>query len=190
MNNREEITVIAGGHRYRGFEDVHVRAAINEAARNFQIKTTESPGEFRFPCGTPIQILANGDLTLDGYVNLYSPSGDEKTHTIGLQGRGKGQDFIDCAPDHATGTWVDKTPDAIARELDQWGVGIKAEIPLEAEEYWKREPGEKSFETLERLLRGHGATMMGNADGSISITNASVAKRHAGALIEGVNIKK
>lgn len=188
-NNVEVVTVVAGGVSYRGFETVQCQAAINEAARSFRIDTTESPGEFRFPPGTPVQILANGDLVLDGYVNLYSPSGDGKKHMIGLAGRGKGQDFLDCAPEHATGTWLNKKPDEIAKEIDQWGVGIRAEIPLDAEEYWKREPGETSFQTMERLLRSHGATMMGNADGSISITNASVAKRHAGALVEGFNIK-
>lgn len=189
VNNREEITVVANGMSYRFFETVQCQASIKEAARSFRIDATESPGQFRFPCGTPIQILANGDLVLDGYVNLYSPSGDKGKHQIALAGRGKGQDFCDCSPEHPTGTWLDKKPDEIAREIDQWGVGIKAEIPLEAEEYWKREPGETSFETTERLLRSHGATMMGNADGSISITNASVARRHAGELLEGVNIK-
>lgn len=190
MNNVEVVTVVAGGMLYSGFEEAHVSAAIDEAARTFQIRTTESPGEFRFPPGTPLQVYANGDLCVDGYVNLYSPSGDATTHSIAIQGRGKGQDFVDCAPDHPTGTWLDKTPEQIAKEIDQWGVGVRAEIPLPTEEYWKREPGETSFETMERLLRGHGATMMGNADGSISITNASVARRHAGALIEGINIKR
>lgn len=190
MNNEELITVWAGGTPYRGWKKVDIDAAINEAARTFTLGTTEEEGEWAFPPGTAVRIFAGGDLVVAGYTNDYSANGDAAAHEITIKGRGKGQDFVDSAADHKTGYWEKKKPDEIAKDLDKFGVGIKARIPLEAVPYWQIAQGETAFENVERLLRQVGATMMGMPDGSIEITDASVAKRHAGALIEGANIKR
>ena len=42
---------------------------------------------------------------------------------------------------------------------------------------------------VERAIRHQGATITETTEGSLNITNASVAARHSGALIEGENIK-
>jgi prophage tail gpP-like protein len=127
---------------------------------------------------------------LSGYTNSYAPSGDGKTHSVLIQGRGRGQDFVDSAAVHDTGMWENKTPDQIAKDLDKFGVGIKAMVPLQPIPMWNLYQGETAHGTIERALRDQFATMMGTADGSIEITNASVAKRHSGGLIEGHNILK
>lgn len=187
--SEEFITVIANGQVFDGFQQVRVSAAINEAAREFQIETTEHPGEFKFPPGTPIEIRSNGDLLVKGYVNAYQTSGDAKAHQISIRGRGKGQDFVDSSAEHDTGHFENMDPGAIARALDKYGIGINVRVPLERLPYWQIAQGETAFQSVERALRGEGATMMGEPDGSISITNASVAEPNWGMLMEGVNIK-
>jgi prophage tail gpP-like protein len=191
--NPEKITVIAGGMSYEGWEEVEVSAAIKEAARSFRLQTTEGSVmgvAFAFPPGTPIQILANGQLVLDGYVNVYAPDFDATSHKVTISGRGKGQDFVDCAAKKPPGYWENQTPDKIAAELDLFGVGVKAAVPLKPIPYFQLNQGETAFEAAERAIRHQGATMMGEPDGSISITNARVAMRHAGGLIEGRNIRR
>lgn len=190
MLNDEYVTVVAGGRIYTGWEKVQVTASLKEAARTFTLETTEHPGEWNFKPGTPIDILANGDLMVRGYVNSYIANVDKSTHVVRIQGRGKGQDYVDSAAEHPGGNWEDKKPDEIARDLDKFGVGIRSEVPLDKVPYFQLAPGERAFDAAERLLRHHGVTMMGEPDGTIKITNATKAKHIAGALIEGRNIER
>ena len=190
--NPEFVTVAAGGSLYDGWERVEVTASMKEAARTFKLDTTEHSTVFastwNFPPGTPVQILANGSLLLDGYVNEYAPQGDAENHTVSVSGRGKGQDFIDSSAMYEPGFWENKAPDRIAKDLDMFGIGIRPRIPLEKIPYYQTNQGETCFRCVERAIRHQRATMMGEPDGSISITNASVAGRHSGGLIEGHNI--
>lgn len=184
----ELVTLVAGGMIYSAWSEVTLNAAINEASRKFDFKTTERPGQFSFPPGTPVQVLATGDLFLDGYVNAYSASGAAKTHEISIKGRSKSQDWIDCSAVHPTGYAEDKSPVGFAQEFNQFGFPITDKIGLETIPNQQIMQGETGFEYLERALRPYGATQMGTAEG-IEVTNASVAERAAGALVEGVNIR-
>lgn len=184
----EIVTVLAGGMTFSAWESCSWSAAIDEACRSFQVNTTERPGQFSFPPGTPLTLLATGSLVVTGYVNHYHSSGDAKSHKIKIAGRGKGQDFVDCSAIHPKGYGKDKTAEEFGRELDKYGVGITAKIPLPKIPMQQIKQGETCKGCVDRYLRPTGGTMMGEPDGSISITNASVATRAAGALIEGVNI--
>jgi prophage tail gpP-like protein len=185
----EIVTVLAGGTYYRGWQKVTLNAAINEACRKFDVKTTERPGEFDFPPGTPVEIAANGDLFLVGFVNAYSASGEAKSHEISIKGRSSSQDWVDCSAIHKTGYAENKSPVQFAQEFNPYGFPLTDKLGLEPVPYQQIMQGETGFDYLERALRPHGATQMGTADGGIDVTNASVAMRAAGALEEGVNIK-
>jgi len=191
MSSGTELVTVAAasGFAFAGWKRVSITAAIKEAARMFDVETSERPGEFAFPPGTPVSILATGSLLVTGYVNRYHSSGAEKTHSVRIQGRGKGQDIVDCSAELKNGHVKDKTPGDLARELDVYGVGIDDRLGLPKVPMQHIKQGETAFRSIERYLRPHGATMMGRADGGIDITNASVARRAAGALVEGVNIK-
>lgn len=188
MVGTEIVTLVAAGFEFSAWEHCHWTAAINEACRSFSVDTTERLGQYNFPQGTPVQLLATGTLVLDGYVNRYSSHGAAKAHNVNIGGRSKSQDWVDCSGVHPTGHAKNKSPVAFAQELDQYDVGINDELGLEPVEMQQLSQGETCFDCLERHLRPHGATQMGEADGSVSVTNASVAKRATGALVEGVNI--
>lgn len=188
MMGTELVELVAGGLAWSAWDDIEITAAINEACRNFSVQTSERPGEFAFPPGTPVQVLASGTLAVDGYVNVYHSSGEKKAHTVSIAGRSKGQDFVDCSGDHPTSHASDKTPEDFARELDHYGVGITAKVPLKKVPMQHLKQGETCFRCVERYIRQQGATMMGRADGGIDITNASVAQRAAGEIVEGGNI--
>lgn len=190
--NPELVVVIAGGVPYAGWEKVQISASMRQECREFMLQTTERStpfiSEFNFPPGTPIQIIANGALMVDGYVNRYCPQGDSKSHYVTIHGRSAAQDIVDCAAVHSPAYWENKTPDQIGQELDHFGVGITAKIPLRPIPYHQLYQGEAVQETLERALRDQKATMMGVERG-IEITNATAAGRHAGGLIHGHNIR-
>lgn len=189
MLNEEHVTVIAGGRVFDRWERVQVTAAINEAARQFSLETTEYVGEFNFAPGTPCQVLANGDLLVDGYINSYEASGDEKSHRVNVKGRSRAQDAIDSSAEHETGYFEEQTPEQHAKALDKFGIGFQAKVPLRKVPYAQIKQGETVFKFVERYLREQGATMMGMPDGSVEITNGSVARSVYGILLEGHTIK-
>jgi len=189
MRNVEVVTVVIAGRRYERWERMTVAAAIDEAVRSFQIETTERPGEFFAPPGTPVEIFANGDLLVAGYVNAYEASAEAKSHRILIRGRSKGQDFVDSSAEHEEGFFEDKTAEEIGQALNKWDIGIRAEVPLDPIPYAQLKPGETAFQMLERYLRPEGVSMMGTAAGDILLTNAEVARAHYGILMEGHTIK-
>lgn len=216
--NAETVTVLANGVPSRVWKHVHVNAGMNRAARYFGLETVEKkdPNQipfsgseraqltdsFAFPPGTEIEIYATpggpntfgdfGDLLTTGYVNAYSPTGDPRSHSITIEGRSATQDWVDGAAIHDRGEWMNQTPLQIAQDLNAQGYDIKisSEIELEEVEYFHIYQGETVDQALERLTRDQFVTRFGQADGSLVLTNASVAKRHTGGLIEGFNVGK
>jgi prophage tail gpP-like protein len=189
----EFVTVVAGGRRWTAFRRVMVDAAINEAARSFRIEIAaeDSPGDAvaAFFAGKPVEIYFGGDLVLSGYVDRYQPRiGEHSTAEIAVSGRSKGQDLIDSSAEHETGRFRNKTPLEIGQELDRSGVGFTTDQQLDKVEKYQITPGETVFRCIEKLCRAQGVTLSGQPDGSITITKAS-NKRHAGALVEGRNMK-
>jgi prophage tail gpP-like protein len=189
----ELVTVRANSALWSAFEKIEVHASFNHAVRSFSIHGAAEPGPtataWTFKAGTEIDILFNGDLAVRGYVDRYQPQlGEHKTAKFVASGRGKGQDFCDCAALHATGEFLNKTPLEIAQALDAFGVGITSDVQLDPVPVARITPGETAFRTVEKLLRAQGKFFVGQADGTIKITQAGSA-RHAGGIFEGINLK-
>lgn len=187
----ERITVTVGGKTYASFLRVEVSAAFNEAARSFQIECAHEGGPgvtaWTFGAGASVSIASNGSPMLKGYVDSYKPRVSARERTAIVSGRSKAADFVDSSAEHKTGEMRDKTVKDLAKELDKFGVGIKAEGALKAIKVMRITPGETAFRAVERYCRSQGLTLCGQADGSILIGKAG-SKRHAGGLIEGVNL--
>lgn len=190
----EFVTVAAGGSRWTAFESVEATASYKEAARSFKLEIAAESGPvatfWTFKAGTPVDIFLNADLACAGYVDRYQPQlGEHDTAKIAVSGRSRAQDFIDSAAVHATGQFKNMDPVEIARALDTGGVGIATNRTLDKEKSYRLTPGETRFRCLEKLCRKQGMTLTGQADGSILVTDG-LQGLHAGALIEGVNIKR
>lgn len=191
----EEITIAVGGMRYTAFEWINVRAAFNEAARSFEFEVAAELGASAtnaiFAEGTKVEIYANGDLLLTGYVDRRQPKLSATSATITVSGRSSSQDLIDGAAEHKTGRFENKTPDQIANELcsNYKGTGFYTDQMLEKLEQYQLTPGATVFREAEKMARAQGKTLTGTADGRIKITSAG-GERHAGGLIEGDNIEE
>ncbi len=189
----EIVTVIVGGRQWTAWRRVTVRASFQDAARSFQIEAAAEGGgaatAWTFKAGTQIDILFNGTLACRGYVDRYQPKiSEHKSAEITISGRSKSQDFIDSSAVHDTGQFKDKTPQEIGATLDKFGVGVTTDEKLEKVPVYRITPGETAFRCIEKLCREQGVFPVGQADGSIKITKAG-KKKHAGAIIEGVNMK-
>lgn len=189
----EVVTILVGGARWTAFEQITVRAAFDEAARAFTFVAAaelgSSPTNRIFAKGTPVQIFANDDLVLTGYVNRKQPKFDAESAQITVSGRSASADLVDGSAEHETGRFKDKTPLEIGQEVSRnyRGTGFVTDQKLDKVEQYQLTPGETCHRCVEKMTRQQGMTITGTADGRAMITKAG-ARRHAGALIEGVNI--
>lgn len=187
----EVITIAVGGRRYTSFERFELDAALNEAARSFEFECAHEGGPgvtaWTFSAGAQISISFNAAQALNGYVDRYRPKVSAIARTAIVSGRSKSADFVDSSAEHPKGEWRDKTVGDLAKDLDKYGVGVRADAKLKAIKVMRITPGETAFRAVERYCRSQGLTLCGQADGSILITQGG-SKRHAGGLIEGVNL--
>ena len=193
----EKLVLLAATGGYGGWKSIAVEAALNEAARNFEIDVSEVGGfqvspffAWPFPPGTPVTILATGSLLVTGYVNQYSPDGDANNHTVRIAGRGRGQDYGDCSCDHPTGRFDNMKVEDIARQLDKFGVGIETEVDTGKPVPWFQvRQGASPHEEMLRLAKQRRLTLKRRASGEIVFTRGGMG-HHAGGLWQGRNIER
>lgn len=188
---QEVVTIAVGGRSYTSFERFELDAALNEAARSFEVECAHEGGPgvtaWTFSAGARVSIAFNGDLALAGHVDRYRPRVSGTARTAIVSGRSKAADFVDSSAEHDKGEWRDKTVGDLARDLDRFGIGIRADAGLKAIKVMRITPGETAFRAVERYCRSQGLTLCGQADGSVLITRGGTG-RHAGGLIEGDNL--
>ena len=188
----EEISIVVGGTRWTAFEDVSVKAAFDEAARSFDFTVAAELGASAtnkvFATGVKVEIYANSDLLLKGYVDRRRPRLGAKEATISVNGRSASQDLIDGAAEHKTGRFKKKDPKEIGDEVssEYSETGFETDQKLEKVDQYQLTPGESVFRCVEKLCRPQGMTLHGTAEGKIKITKAG-QKRHSGGLFEGQN---
>jgi prophage tail gpP-like protein len=188
----EVISVLVGGQRYTAFKLASVRAAFNEAARSFRLEIAAEPGASAtnaiFHVGAKVQIFANADLLLTGFVDQKQPRLEATSAMISVSGRSNSGDLVDSSAEHETGRFENKDPKEIGNAVSE-GIGAQYESDqqLEKIEQYQVTQGESSYRLVEKLARQQGFTITGTAEGNARITKAG-SERHAGGLIEGVNI--
>lgn len=191
MTTPDVVTVTLGGLQYTNWDEVEITAAVNHAARTFKIQAALDASLAAFVPFAPVQIFGNSDLMFTGYIDEVSATLESKQAKVSISGRAKGQDIVDCSADHTKPDYVNKSPLDIANDQDQFGIGFAADLALDQIDRTRPNPGESVFSFLSDLCDEQDATMHGQPDGSIKITQAGAnPPRQTGALIEGVNIEK
>lgn len=189
----EVVTITAGDGSYTAFEEVHVHAAFNKAARSFSFEVAAELGASAtnaiFTVGTEVSVSANGDLLLKGFVDCREPSFAAIRAIISVSGRSCSADLIDGSAEHDTGYFENKDPKEIGDEVssEYSNTGFDTDQQLDKLEQYSLTQGESCYRCVEKLARQQGMTLAGTADGRINITKAG-SKRQGGSLIEGQNI--
>lgn len=185
------LTFVVGGMQYTAFTRAAVTYAANQAARAFAFTVTDATDawdeQWNFMPGTPVTVLANGQLVLTGYIDKMTPSFDKENHTVEVSGRSKGADAIHSAAEHSTGEFRNKTVLQIAQELDKQGIGFHSDIQQKQMEYFRLNPMETVFDAVERAARRFPQLLQGMPDGSIKLTKGGTGGSNS-PLVEGKNI--
>jgi len=136
------VRLLVNGQEYDGWKSVRITAGIERQARDFDLEVTDRwPGQTDIPRriqpGDPCQVYIGQDLVMTGYVDATPIRYDGKTVGVGIKGRSKTADLVDCCPipsgestaASGGGTWKDvigpdgKQPNVVkppAKSANQW----------------------------------------------------------------------
>ncbi len=124
MKTLNEVTLLVGGMEYGGWKSVRIEAGIDRQARSFDLEVTSRwPGNTniasRIKPGDVVQVKIGIDLVLTGYVDATPIKYDGKSYSIGIKGRSKTADLVDCCPvDGSAGTGQSWLKDVLPLGVD------------------------------------------------------------------------
>ncbi|WP_375455654.1 phage baseplate assembly protein [uncultured Methylobacterium sp.] len=196
----EIVTLVVDGQALQGWQTVAVTRAAEAAAIHFSLAASNPAWSaqakllrrgrlleiYTSPdAGQGMGSFSGGDLLCTGHVDEYEVESAVGTHEVGISGRSKAGDAIDCPPvRHKTGLVENKDLKDVATEFDEWKIGFQADVALPKLPEVQLVPGQSMFQVLEREARHLGVLLTGQPDGSVKITRAG-SNRHAGALVHG-----
>lgn len=195
MREQNEVTLLVNGVEYRGWKSVSISAGIERQARDFDLDVTDRwPGATDIPRrispGDVCEVYIGDDKLLTGYVDATPIRYDGKTVSVGVKGRSKTADLVDCAAIHKGGQWSNAKIERIAADLAKpYGIEVVAEASTGAlVKKHNINPGETAFECLDRLLTLHQLLCTDDAEGRAVFVKAGSGGRCGTALKYGENI--
>lgn len=102
-NPADLVRLVVNGAEYGGWKAVRITAGIERQARDFELEVTDRwPGQTEVPRriqpGDACQVYIGADLVLTGYVDATPVKYDGKSVGVGVKGRSKTADLVDCCP--------------------------------------------------------------------------------------------
>lgn len=194
-NFNNTITLRVNGIEYGGWKEVDISAGIERQARDFTLGVTRNwPGATNIPRvirqGDLCEVFIGNDKLLTGYVDATPVRYDGKSISVGVKGRSKTADLVDCSAVHKTGQWLNAKIERIAADLAApFGITVIAEASTGAAVVEHQiQPGETVFECVDRLLTLRQLLATDDAEGRMVFVNAGSGGSAATALKYGDNI--
>lgn len=196
-----EVVLSVRGKRHEGWEQVTVRASMEELAHSFSVQYT--PRAFyggaavEIEPGDPVEIRVGTTLVLTGYVDDSVEEYDASSHSVSVIGRSKTGDLVDCAAIYEGGSITGKNLYEVAKLLcAPFGIGVVIDAVLSdlfvgtgSEPTVQIQDGESVFETLSALARKESVLMLSNPAGNLVLCRAATIALASAQLASG-NIKR
>lgn len=103
------VRLVINGAEYGGWKKVRISGGIERQARDFELEVTDRwPGQPDIPRRVrpfdACQLFIGQDLVLTGYIDATPIHYDGATFSVGVKGRSKTEDLVDCCPIDAGAT--------------------------------------------------------------------------------------
>ncbi len=191
----EPVTLLVNGQRHEGWKDVRVTCGLDRAARDFDVSITRNwPDQQRgtslpITIGDGVVLMLGADRVMTGYVDATPVRYDANSLTLGIAGRSKTADLIDCSAADSPGQWTNARVEQIAQALAApYGVTVRTETPTgEPIPDHQVQQGETAFESVDRLLRARQLLATDDAEGALVLVAAGGQQADT-ALSLGQNI--
>ncbi|WP_199710598.1 phage baseplate assembly protein [Noviherbaspirillum cavernae] len=191
MNN---VRLIISGREYGGWKAVEITAGIERQVRDFTLSVTDKwPGQQDLPRrirpGDRCEVYIDNDKLLTGYVDGTPIRYDARSISVGVKGRSKTCDLVDCSAVNSPGQWRGATIDRIAADLARpYGVDVIAEVAVGAALTHAIDQGETVFESIERMLKLRQLLATDDARGRLVFIAVGSGGRAGTALRVGHNV--
>lgn len=191
MSDDGDLTILTGGQRLSGWEEIEVRLLAEGFPNGFQIRASAPPGALP-KAGDPCAVIIGSDLVITGYIDRDSNSGSADSHSLMLAGRGKTQDLVDCSAEWPSGQRIQGTALSISRNLAQ-AYGITVELGNGAQDgpkvpSWALDYGDTVAAIIQRLARNAGLLAYEDPSGKL-ILGALGTEKAASGITYGVNVQ-
>ncbi|WP_341893889.1 phage baseplate assembly protein [Ferrovibrio terrae] len=193
MADADIAELIVGGKAYSGWKDVTGIRQIDAIAGGFELELSERwDGQaVRWPIdpGDQCELRLAGETVVVGNVDSAQRQIDKQSHRVTIKGRDKTGDLVDCSAIHTPDEFSGLDALSLAKTLAQpFGISVSADIPVGAPfNPFKLQPGESSFEAIERACRMRALLPMSDGRGGMVLTRAG-SGRAASAIVEGGNL--
>lgn len=183
------------GKLFGGWQRVRIERGIEQIAGTFDLTATDRWNTAQGRQGIEIkpgqrcEVLVNGRIVITGYIDSVNRSYDADSHQIGVSGRDKTADLVDCSAIYKSGQWVGKKLEQIAADLAApFGIGVTAAVDTgSALPVLAIQEGETVFELLDRAARMKALLLISDGAGNLLLTRAG-RDRAPAELLEGGNI--
>ncbi len=188
------VSLRVAGTVYQGWTRVSVTAGIERAARDFRFDITRQwPGDegMQHNCrpGDSCVLMIGDDRILTGYIDAVPVQYDSGRITLGLSGRSKTADLIDCSAPSSPGQWLGQSVEQIASALAApYGISVRSEADTGATiSDHQVQQGETAFESIDRLLKQRQLLATDDSDGALVFIKPGTRSATT-ALVLGQNI--
>ncbi len=174
---------------FAGSFSITVRDETRSLA-TFDFATAWAPARMR--PGLPVQVSADGELVLDGYIKVVSPDIDEEHASVTISGEDKAGDMIDsaAAPEGPAEFKEVKLEEAVKRIAAPFGLAVRTEIDTGRPfPRYALDLGEAAFAAIEKGARQRHALVTSDGIGGIVITRTGARPAPAAITLPG-NVKR
>lgn len=188
------VRLLIKGTEYGGWKSVAIQAGIERQVRDFDLTITNRwPGATDIPRrvhpGDECEVYIGEDKVLTGYVDATPLSYDGQQVSVGVRGRSRTADLVDCAAINSPGQWRSAKIERIAADLAApYKVDVVAQVSTGAAMTHAIEQGETVFESIERMLKLRQVLATDDARGRLVFIEVGSAGQAGTALELGQNI--
>jgi prophage tail gpP-like protein len=170
------------GEDYINFINASVTKSMENVCGAFTFNTTvDENNRFPMKMGDPVEVFADDQKVLTGFIEKISASYDSSSHNITMSGRGKLCDFVDSTISTESLEFQENVSIVEIAKLLLSDIGIDVEVINEAGnidnfnsfDIESIEIGESGFEFLEKLARKRQILITSDEDGNLVFIRAS-----------------
>lgn len=192
----DDVILNVNGTRYHGWKSMTLVRSIDALCGRFDIAAHDRwPGQ-NLPRGISegdeCVVFLGDDPVITGYVDGISPGYTSDSSFLGVRGRDKTMDLVDCPTTVDTYEVIDMDLAEIAANLcSEFKIELKVDTDVGAPfPKFSIQPGEKAAACLDRAARQRGVICTTDGRGALVLLSRKSFRKADDQLVEGENITR